>query len=309
MHRQLARVLVLVLLSTTVVAAQQKSKKENSVAGARKPDTAPIPSLLPSEDTVNAFLHQMFGYEPDVTWKILEIKPAEAEGLAQVNVLLSNPQGQQVSTLYVTADQQHAVIGEIIPFGKEPFQPVREKLKTDANGIARGPEKAPIDIVEFSDLQCPHCKQAQPTIEKLIGDETSARFIFQPFPLPSHDWAMKAASYAECVGQANNGAFWKFIDAVYNAQSDITAANADQKLTDLANSAGVKGADIATCAANPSTRARIESSIALGKAVGVTGTPTLFVGGRKIGNVNGTPYEILKSMVEFYAREGNGQKK
>jgi protein-disulfide isomerase len=303
MYRKFLSICFLLLILISVTSAQQKPKKENSVAGARKPETAPMPSLLPSEETVNAFMHQMFGYQPDVTWKVLDIKPAEAEGLAQVSLLLSSPQGQQGTTLYVTMDQRHAVIGEIIPFGAEPFQAIGEKLEKDGNGISRGSAKAAIQIVEFSDLQCPHCKEAQPTIEKLIGDEPNARFVFQPFPLPSHDWAMKAASYADCVGQADNAAFWKFIDSVYNAQSGITAANADQKLTDLASSVGVKGADIATCAANPGTKARIDNSINLGKSVGVTGTPTLFIGGRKIANVSATPADILKSMVEFYAKE------
>jgi protein-disulfide isomerase len=308
MHRQLARVFFALMVVASLALAQQKSK-ENSVAGARKQESAPMPSLLPSEETVNAFLHDMFGYDPSITWKILDIKPAEAEGLAQVDVLLSSPQGQGINTIYVTSDQKHAVVGEIIPFGTAPFTEIREKLEKGENGIAKGPAKAPINIVEFSDLQCPHCKQAEPTLEKLMTDEPDARFIFQPFPLPSHDWAMKAASFAECVSQSNKEAFWKFVDAVFNAQSDITAANADQKLTELADSVGVKGSQAATCAAQPDTRARIDQSIALGKAVGVTGTPTLFIGGRKIANVNGTPYDILKSMIEFYAKEGKGEKK
>lgn len=309
MQRHLVRVVIMMLTIASLISAQQKPKKENSVAGARKQESAPMPSLLPSEETVSAFLQQMFGYDPSITWKIIDIRPAEAEGLAAVSVLLSNPQGQQASTLYVTSDQHHAVLGEIIPFGADPFTPAREKLEKGENGIAKGPAKAPVEIVEFSDLQCPHCKEAQPTVVKLMADEPNARFVFQPFPLPSHDWAMKAASYAECVGQKNNEAFWKFIDAVYNAQSDITASNVDQKLTDLATSAGLKAPDVATCSVLPDTRARIEHSLALGKEVGVTGTPTLFIAGRKIASVNGTPYEILKKMVEFYAKEGKGEKK
>lgn len=302
MYRQLARLVLVLLIFASIAFAQQKTKKENSVGGARKAD--PTPSLLPSEETVNAFLHQMFGHDKSITWKIIEIKPSEAEGLAEVNILLSNPQGQQVSTLYVTSDQKHAVAGEIIPFGAEPFKEDREKLEKGQNGVIKGPAKAPVEIVEFSDLQCPHCKQAQPNVEKLMTDEPNARFVFQPFPIPSHDWAMKAAAYADCVSQSNNTAFWKFIDVVYSAQSDITSANADQKLTELADSVGVKGAQVAACAALPDTRARIEHSIALGKSVAVTGTPTLFIGGRKIANVNGTPYEVLKSIVEFEAGEG-----
>jgi protein-disulfide isomerase len=141
-------------------------------------------------------------------------------------------------------------------------------------------------------------------VEKLVADEPNARFVFQPFPLPSHDWAAKAAAYGDCVGRSNSEAFWKFVDAVYNAQSDITQANADEKLTALATQSGVKGADAAACAAKPETQARIDHSIELGKAVGVTGTPTLFINGRKVANIGGTPPEVLKAMVDFAAKEG-----
>jgi protein-disulfide isomerase len=306
MQRHLVRNVFLFLMVASFAFAQQHPTKENSVAGARKAESAPMPSLLPSEETVNGFMQAMFGHDPSVTWKIVNIKPAEADSLAQVDVVLSssNGQGQQATTFFVTSDQKHALVGELIPFGTDPFGPVRSKLEREGNGAGRGPAKAPVQIVEFSDLQCPHCKQAQPTVEKLLADEPNAHFVFQPFPLPSHDWAMKAATYAECVGEANNAAFWKFTDAVYNAQSDITSANADEKLKGLADSSGVKGTDIEACAAKPETKTRVEQSIALGRAVGVTGTPTLFIGGRKVANVNGMPYEMLKSIVEFQARQG-----
>ena len=59
----------------------------------------------------------------------------------------------------------------------------------------------------------------------------------------------------------------------YETQSDITAENADEKLTAIADGAGVKGAEIAACAAKPETKAHVDASLALGKAVDVTGTP------------------------------------
>jgi protein-disulfide isomerase len=159
-------------------------------------------------------------------------------------------------------------------------------------------------VVEFSDLQCPHCKDAQPTVDKLLAEEKNTRLVFQNFPLASHDWAGKAASYADCVGRSSNDAFWKFIQSVYDAQKDISSANADEKLTALADQAGVKGSESATCAAKPETAGRIQRSIALGAALEVTGTPTLFINGRKISNVGGLPYEVLKGLTEFAAKEG-----
>ena len=275
-----------------------------------KPKDAPPPvptfsTRLPSEETVNAFMKQMFGFDPSVSWKIAAIRPSPAEGLTEVLVVLSNSQGQQNSRLYVTADGKHAVIGDVIPFGDHPFVPAQEALNKGMNGPSRGPADAPVTVVEFSDLQCPHCKEAQPTIDKLMADEKNVRLVFQNFPLQSHDWAAKAAYYGDCIGRASPDAFWKYVASVYDAQKDITASNADEKLTALAEQAGAKGADTASCAAKPETATRVQQSIALGAALEVTGTPTLFVNGRKISNVSGLPYEVLKGLTEFAAREGN----
>jgi protein-disulfide isomerase len=121
-----------------------------------------------------------------------------------------------------------------------------------------------------------------------------------------HDWAVKAAAYADCVNRSSNDAFWKFIQSVYNAQTDITAANADEKLTGLADSAGVKGADMAACAAKPETTSRVEKSVALGKALDVNSTPTVFINGRKLPAV---PYEVLQKLVDFAAKENTQAKK
>ncbi len=305
MHRHLICLFVILLLAE-MGSAQEKPAVPHSkttATAATVPKTASATNL-PPEDTVRAFMQQMFGYDSSLTWKIVGIKPSQAEGLAEVTVLLSNPQGQQSNKLYITADGQHALSGEIIPFGAHPFDAARKELDQGINGPARGPADAGVTLVEFSDLQCPHCKQAQPTIDKLMGDEKSARLVFQNFPLPSHDWAAKAAAYADCISRGSSDAFWKFLQSVYDAQTDITLANADEKLTGLADKAGVKGADIAACAAKPETTGRVQHSIALGASVDVTGTPTLFINGRKIANVSGIPYDVLKSLVEFAAKEG-----
>jgi protein-disulfide isomerase len=304
MRRAIASFTLFLLVAASFVIAQQQQRAENSVAGARPSKAAPTPAGAPSEQVVNGFLRQTFGYDPNISWKIVAIKPSIAADLWEIDAVLANPQGQQNTTFYITADQQHALVGELIPFGEKPFAATNEQLEKGMNGIAKGPVHAPVTIVEFSDLQCPHCKQAQPTIDKLLREETNARFVFQQFPLPSHNWAAKAAAYADCIGRANNDAFWKFVNATYSAQSEITESNSDEKLTSLANTAGVTGSDMAACAAKPETKSRVDASVNLGKKVDVTGTPTLFINGRRIANVNGTPYEILKSIVEFQAKQG-----
>ena len=297
MYYKFSRFTILLLASLAIAQSKPAAKP------APKAETAPaVKANLPSEDTVNSFLQQMFGYDPSMTWKVGEITPSKAEGLAEVPVTLSNPQGSQVVTLYVTPDGKHALVGEVLPFGAHPFAEARQMLEKGVNGPARGPANSPVMIVEFSDLQCPHCKEAQPTIEKLLASEPNAHFVFQSFPLPSHNWAAKGAAYADCVGRASNDAFWKFVQKTYDVQQDITESNADEKLTAIANDSGVKGSDIAACAVKGETGARVEHSIALGKSVDVTGTPTVFVNGYKIRSL-GMPPETLKQLVDFEAKQ------
>ncbi len=264
---------------------------------------APASQKEPSREMLNQFLHHMFGYDPNLKWTISDVKRSEVPGVTEVTVTFGDPP-QQRTPFYVTADMQHAFIGQIIPFGADPFAPVRTRLAQEAKGPMMGNPDAPVEIVEFSDLQCPHCKRATPTIEKLMSESPNARLVFEQFPLPMHPWAERAADYADCIGRKNADQFWKFTKAVFDQQEQITAENAQQKLGAIATDAGADAAATATCADSSETRVRVNQQYQLGAAVGVTGTPTLFINGRRIDNVNGTPYEVLKQMVDFEAKEG-----
>jgi protein-disulfide isomerase len=291
---------VLFLLPMLAVAQQKPATSHASAKAASSKTSA----NLPSEEVVNAFMQQMFGYDSSLSWKIMSIKPSEAEGLAEVDVAIQGAQGAQGQKFYVSPDGRHAVIGQILPFGVHPFDAARKELEKRVNGLSRGPATAPVTVVEFSDLQCPHCKEAQPTLDRLVSEDKNVRMVFQNFPITQlHDWAMKAAEYDDCIGRTNNEAFWKFVESVYGAQSDITAANADEKLKGLADAAGVNGADVAACAAKPETTTRVERSMDLGKSLEVNSTPTIFINGRML-SAGGIPYDVLKKLVDFAAKEG-----
>jgi protein-disulfide isomerase len=295
MHRYL-RVVPVWFLLAVVATAQQRSSPSRPAA----PATAG--GKLPSESLVNAFLQQMFGYDSNLSWKVTSIKPSEAAGLAEVDVTIQGPQGAQAQKFYVSPDEHHAVVGQILPFGSHPFDAARERLEKGINGPSRGPATAPATVVEFSDLQCPHCKEAQPNLDRLAAEDKDVRVVFQNFPLPMHDWAMKAAQYGDCIGRRSNDSFWKFIEGVYAAQSDITAANADDKLKAMADAAGVSGTDIAACAAKPETTTRVEHSVALGTSLDVNSTPTIFINGRML-SAGGITYEVLRELVDFAAKQ------
>jgi protein-disulfide isomerase len=293
MFRRL-NLLTMVFLLAGMAGAQQPPAEPN--AGAKSS------ANLPSEETVNTFMRATFGFDPSIHWKISRVRPSVAAGLAEVDIVLTTEQGSQEQKFYVTPDGTHVLIGDVLPFGPHPFAGIQKELENGINGPAQGPADAPVTLVEFSDLQCPHCKDAQPAVAKLMAENKNVRLVFQNFPLPMHDWAAKAAAYADCVSRSSNAAFWKFIDSVYGAQSDLTASNAEEKLSALADAAGVKGADIAVCAAKPETTTRIEQSEKLAKKLDVDATPTFFVNGRKVPAV---PYEVFVKLVEFAAKPGN----
>jgi len=296
------KLLFIPLLFAALAGAQQKPAASHSAVPHSSATKSSTSTELPSEEVVNAFLEQTFGYNPDLSWKINHIRPSEAEGLAEVDVTLTSPQGSGGQKFYVTEDGKHAVAGEILPFGAHPYDAARRELEKGINGPSRGPATAPVTVVEFGDFQCPHCKEAQPTLDKLANEGKNARVVFQNFPLPMHDWAMKASSYADCIGRASNDAFWKFVSSVYGAQSEITASNADEKLTALADGVGVKGSDTAACAVKPETATRVQHSIDLGTSLGVNSTPTIFINGRKVSS-GGLPYEVLQKLVDFAAKQ------
>jgi len=313
MPRLLLAVLVLsgIVFETSQMAAAQTQTPTLSARPAAKPAAKPaasasgaVPMVLPSEDTVNAFLFQTFGYDPTITWKVTDIRPSEIPGIADVTVIITNAQGPNSNKLLVSSDGKHAITGDILPFGAHPFDEARMKLEKGVNGPAKGPAKAPVTIVEFSDMQCPHCQKVAPMVESLLAQEPDAHFVFQNFPLPSHNWALKAAGYVDCVGRASNEAVWKFIAKTFEDQANITEANADEKLKAIATASGANADEVAACAVKPETKSRIEASVALGRSVGVNGTPSIYINGR--GLSGGVPVDTLKKIVDFMASQEKG---
>ncbi len=283
------------LLALTFASAQSPvaAPKKDAVG---KPALAD--ALLPSKDEVDAALKRTFGYDPSITWEIYDIRPSVMPGMPEVLVSVNK---QPPSHIYLSPDRENAIIGNLIPFGSNPFAPARAKLQA-ADGPAKGPQTPAIYIIEFSDLQCPHCKAAQPVMEKLAADFPQVRYVFQQFPLPAslHPWAMKAAEYSDCAAHADNKeAFWKYTDSIFENQGGIALATADDKLKELATAAGLNAQQIAACAATPATEARVKKSMDLGQTLEIGETPTVFINGRRVLSIASIPYDQLKGLVQF----------
>ena len=204
---------------------------------------------------------------------------------------------------FTLPDGKFLIADSILPFGPKPFQAYRDILQAGATGPSQGGASKALEIVEFSDFECPHCKEAQPTIAKLLADYPSAHFVFQDFPLTQiHNEAFKASTHGYCVAKAGgNEAFFKFSDALFENQAGLTAATADATLKDAETKAGQDPVKIAACAATPAAKDAINASLALGAKVGVNSTPTIFINGRGLPAV-GIPYPMLQKIVEFQAQ-------
>jgi protein-disulfide isomerase len=271
------------------------------------PDPRNFTAETPSKATVDSFLKSSWGYDPNRIWQVQAILKTPVEGVSRIIVLVAEKGGAKEQTgqlaFFTLPDGKHIISDAVLPFGAKPFEENRQILKS-ATGPSKGPPNKDLEFVEFSDFECPHCKEAQPIIAKLLADYPTAHFVYENFPLVQlHSEAHKAAAYAVCVGkEGGNDAFFKFSDAVFDAQAGLTPQSSDQTLKDAATKAGQDPAKIAACSTTPETKAAIDTSLKLGEDVGVSSTPTLFVNGRGLP-LGGIPYDTLRKIVDFQAEE------
>jgi protein-disulfide isomerase len=269
------------------------------------PDPANFTAASPAKETVAAFLRASWGYDENRISQVQAIQPTQVQGISRVTVLVEEKGSQQtqpsVLSFLTLPDGKHLIANdEILPFGVRPFDNYREILERDAKGPSRGQANAPLQLVEFSDFQCPHCKEAQPTVEQLLKDYPQAHFVSQVFPLRNvHSEAEKAAENGVCVAKiGGNDAFFKYTDAVYANQAQLTPEGSAGALASAVKAAGVDQAKVTACVADPSTKATVDASLKVGDEVGVNQTPTLFVNGRMLP-LGGFPYDQLKKIVDY----------
>jgi protein-disulfide isomerase len=271
-------------------------------------DRANFTAASPSVDTVNAFLKAFWGYDPNRLWQVQAILKTPVQGLTRVVVLIEEKgaaqQQPQSLGFFVLPDGTHLIAGEeVMPFGVDPFAANRKLLQTSADGPSKGATAKALEFVEFADFQCPHCKDAQPTIDKLMKDFPGAHFVYQNFPLTAaHSEAEKAAEFGVCVAkQGGNDGFYKFANDIFTNQAKLTADGSTDALKEASTAAGQDPAKVAACAALPETKTAVDASEQLGRDLGVNQTPFLFINGRGLP-LGGVPYDTLKQMVAYQAQ-------
>lgn len=287
-----------VLSFAVTMLAQSAATKPHAAASSSSPATSQAKAFaLPTQEQVEAAMRRSFGYDPNISWQIYDVRASRIPDVADIFVSVNK---QQPIHLYWSAATQEAVVGELMPFGHDPYARTRAILQA-ADGPGRGAQQATIVIVDFSDLECPHCKAAHPILEKLATDFPQVRLVFQQFPLPAslHPWAMKAALYADCAGKMDKEAFWKYLDTIFENQGSIALATADDQLKGFATAVGLDATKVASCAATPEAEARVKKSMDLGQSLDINETPTVYINGRLVRGLASIPYDQLKNIVQF----------
>jgi protein-disulfide isomerase len=151
----------------------------------------------------------------------------------------------------------------------------------------RGNASAEVSMIEYSDFECPFCKQFHGTPKGLL-DRYQGRinWVYRNFPLSFHDpAARKEALAAECVAQlGGNDAYWKYADSLFASTKSNGAGLPDDKSIDkLAEAVGVKSASLTKCMTEDAAVKRVEQDLADGASAGVNGTPTTVIRNNRTG--------------------------
>ncbi len=170
------------------------------------------------------------------------------------------------------------------------LDPPRQKVEVSDGDRSKGPQNAPVVIVEFSDFECPYCQRATETLNELLTrypDEI--RFIYKDFPLPNHPNAFKAAEAGHCAN--DQGKFWQFHDILFERQEALD-------IESLKTYAGELGLDVnvfSTCLEESRHADSVNEDMSVARSYGTSSTPTLFINGRPV--FGAMPLEVFDQIV------------
>lgn len=167
-------------------------------------------------------------------------------------------------------------------------------IREDSYKIAT--DSAKVTIVEFGDYQCPACRQAYPTVKRVIKDYSGKiNFVFRNFPLPQHKNAQISAEAAEAAGV--QGKFWQMHDKLYENQDQW--AESDQPLDVFLNYATELSLDVTkfqTDVIDKRYIQKITQDQNDGDGLGINATPTFFINQQKIEGV--PSYDDFKNKID-----------
>ncbi len=246
---------------------------------------------------LEAYIRHLYGWLPEIKVEIGNFTASPIPGLLQTVVHASYQAATEERTFYITADGKNILDGNVYAADDTPFRANLKKLTT-ALQPSFGAPGAPVVVVAFSDYQCPYCREEAKALRDNMTKTfpTQVRVYFKDYPLPIHDWAKISSIAGRCIFRQNPVAFWDYHDWIFDKQSEITAANFNEKLSGFIKGKEIDPMQLARCVEKRETEAEVDKSMAEGKSLGVNSTPTMFVNGRKLGN---TPWPQLKRIIDL----------
>jgi len=179
----------------------------------------------------------------------------------------------------------------------QPLTPEKIAAISGSDAPAFGPEGSKVTLVEFSDFQCPFCSRAATVVHQVkekYGDKV--RFVFRQFPLSFHQNAQMAAEAALAANE--QGKFWQLHDKMFADQGKLDRASLEATAKEI----GLDMAAFKKALDDKAHAATIAADTKLGEEVGVDGTPTVFINGKRVADP--TNFDALAKQIEAALAEG-----
>jgi hypothetical protein len=147
----------------------------------------------------------------------------------------------------------------------------------------RGPEKAPVEVVVFSDFQCPYCATFNEITERYRkANPDRIRVVHRNLPSPVHAWSGPAARAGVCIQQQNPPAFWKFHDLMFSRQKEITTESLPSLISNfLASTSEARRESYDRCMESSVPQQRLDQDLAEARSLNLDTTPAIFINGRR----------------------------
>lgn len=172
------------------------------------------------------------------------------------------------------------------------------KVELPGHSPRKGPKAPKVTFVEISDFECAFCGKAAPAVkqmEKKYRDEVA--FVFLHMPLSAHQYARVAAIAS--LAAARQGRFWDYRDALFANQKALAPADLEQHAAKLGLDVGRFRTDFR----DPSLVRQLQADERVAQDLGVTGTPTFFINGRKVPGAQ--PAKTFEMLIDLQIRRAN----
>lgn len=179
-----------------------------------------------------------------------------------------------------------------------PTPPPVVTFTPPADAARLGNANAPVEVVEFSDFQCPFCERFQqqiyPRLKSEYIDTGLISFVYQDYAFLGTE-SVRAAIAAKCAKE--QGKFWEYHDYLFAKQSgENEGAFTDLKLRSFATALKLNQSSFNTCLQQSKYETSVKAETAAGQGLGITGTPTVLVNGTML--VGALPYEQFKAAID-----------